>query len=166
MMRERRPITNGVLLRARSIGTVTCCSTSSAAKPGYGVMTTTPGSEMSGYASSLSCANAHTPPTAITRAATMTSPRRASAKRDSASSRSAPCLAILEEDRALDDDPLAGRQSRDDGHAVREPIAERDFATLKPAGLALDEDDGAAVLLDHGGDRHDGQRARPGGVAH
>ena len=48
MVRERRAITLGVLLSARSIGTVTCCSTSSAANPGYGVSTTTPGSEMSG----------------------------------------------------------------------------------------------------------------------
>ena len=48
IVRERRPMTLGVLLSARSIGTVTCRSTSSAAKPGYGVMTTTPGSEMSG----------------------------------------------------------------------------------------------------------------------
>jgi hypothetical protein len=48
IVRDRRPMTNGVLLSERSIGTVTCCSTSSAAKPGRGVMTTTPGSEMSG----------------------------------------------------------------------------------------------------------------------
>ena len=34
MVRERREMTYGVLLSARSMGTVTCCSTSSAAKPG------------------------------------------------------------------------------------------------------------------------------------
>jgi len=34
MVRERREITFGVLFNARSIGIVTCCSTSSAANPG------------------------------------------------------------------------------------------------------------------------------------
>jgi hypothetical protein len=34
IVRERRAITRGTLLSARSIGTVTCCSTSSAAWPG------------------------------------------------------------------------------------------------------------------------------------
>ena len=51
MVRERRAITFGTLFKARSIGTLICCSTSSAACPGKSVMTTTCVSEMSGYAS-------------------------------------------------------------------------------------------------------------------
>jgi hypothetical protein len=75
MVRERREITFGVLFSTRSIGIVTCCSTSSAANPGYWVITTTLGSEMSGYASSLSCRNAHPPASANPMAPTMTSIR-------------------------------------------------------------------------------------------
>ena len=48
MVRERRAMTFGTLLSARSIGTDTCCSISSAAWPGNRVMTTTCVSEMSG----------------------------------------------------------------------------------------------------------------------
>ena len=48
MVRDRRAITEGTPLSARSIGTVTCCSTSSAAWPGYCVITTAWVSEMSG----------------------------------------------------------------------------------------------------------------------
>ena len=67
IVRERRPITFGVLLSTRSIGIVIWRSTSSAAKPGYCVMTTTPGSEMSGYASSLSRWKLQSPAAAIAR---------------------------------------------------------------------------------------------------
>src|SRR5215470_9740502 len=55
----------GTEFSARSIGTVICCSTSSAACPGEVVITTTCVSEMSGYASTLSCRKQYTP-TAIT----------------------------------------------------------------------------------------------------
>jgi hypothetical protein len=92
MVRERRAITFGVLFSARSMGTVTWRSTSSAANPGYGVTMTTPGSEMSGYASSFSFANAQVPVAATTRAPRTVIRRWLSAR----STRRASRLAVLQ----------------------------------------------------------------------
>src|SRR5262245_57120282 len=150
MVRERRAMTLGVLFNARSTGTVTWRSTSSAAKPGYGVTTTTPGSEMSGYASSFSFANAHTPVAATTRAPRMVTRRWLSARSSSRASR----LSVLQQDGAVHDDALARRQASEDRDAPAFPRAQHDLAPLEPCGRALDEHDSATVLLDHRRQRH------------
>ncbi len=52
---ERIVTSPGVLASARSSGVVTCCSISSAARPGTWVATCTVTSLMSGYASTVIC---------------------------------------------------------------------------------------------------------------
>src|SRR5262245_27824808 len=161
MVRERRPITFGVPFSARSMGTVTWRSTSSAANPGYGVMTTTPGSEISGYASSFSFAKAQVPVATRTRAPRIVIRRWASARSSSRASR----LSVLQQDGAVHHDALARRQAGEDRDALAFPCAHYDFAALEPRRLALHEDDGAPVLLDHRRQRHHRGPAARGDVA-
>src|SRR5689334_18135231 len=114
MVRDLRAITEGAPFSARSIGTVICCSTSSAARPGYSVITTACVSEISGYASTFNCWNDHTPSTTRPSAATIVTKRCRTAKR----SNLAIMLLGLQQHRAVHDGAVSRAQPRKDRHLV------------------------------------------------
>src|SRR2546422_5690188 len=162
MVRDRRAITFGTLLSARSIGTDTCCSISSAAWPGYSVMATTCVSEMSGYASMLSCVKAQSPRPTRPRPRTTAKKRWFSARRSSlAITASIAPRQAFEQHDAVDGDDLAGLHSAQHAHHAACALAERHRALVETPGLCFDEDHAVALVLDdRARGNHDGFRGR------
>src|SRR5262249_40977759 len=116
-------------------------------------MTTTPGSEMSGYASNLSWVYDQTPAAAITRTPTMTTMRWPSA---SPSPRASTVLPPFKEDRAADDATPVRTHPPRDRHVVARPAPRHARTPFELAGPALHENGRAPVFL------HDGRRGNHG----
>src|SRR5262245_38586191 len=126
-------------------------------------MTTTPGSEMSGYASNLSWVYDQTPAAAITRTPTMTTMRWPSAR---SSTRASTVLQPFQEDRAVDDDTAVRIQPPRDRHVVVRPDSRHDRTPFELAGPALHENVRAPVFLHDGRRGNHGEPARRTGMAH
>src|SRR5262245_56618148 len=126
-------------------------------------MTTTPGSEMSGYASNSSWVYDQTPAAAITSTPTMTTMRWPSAR---SSTRASIVLQPFQEDRAVDNDTTVRIQPARDRHVVVRPDSRHDWTPLELAGPTLHEDVRAPVLLHDGRRGNHGERPRRTGMAH
>src|SRR3954471_13677505 len=145
MVRDRRAITDGAPLSARSIGTVICCSTSSAARPGYSVITTACVSEISGYASTFNSWNDHTPSTTSPSAATIVTNRLRTANR----SNLAIMLLRLQQHRPVHHGAVPRMQPRKDRHLVADPPARLHFDGLESPRRSLHPHHRPAALLHH-----------------
>src|SRR5437870_6602448 len=126
-------------------------------------MTKTPGSEMSGYASSLSWVKDQIPATAIARTAKMMTTRWWS---ENSSTRGSIGLLASQQDCAIDDDAALHVQTARDRHDIPRSDAGRNHSALELARPALHEYLRAPVLLDDRGGRDRREPPRRSGMAH